>query len=79
MSNLRINTSKTKIILSGGLPSLEFLSKAEELGFELNENFEVLGFLLNRDMSNLDENWNKILVKIHKIRNFWNLLHLSAK
>ena len=29
-------------------------------------------------MSNLDENWNKILVKIHKIRNFWNLLHLST-
>ena len=76
-SNLKINASKTLIIFTGGIPSLDFILKAEELGFSFGNNFKVLGLSLNKDLSNINEMWDKILEKVCKIRNFWNLFHLT--
>ena len=76
-SNLKINVNKTKIVFTGGIPTLDFISKAEELGFSFSNDFTVLGLSLKKDLSDTDQIWDKILNKVCKIRNFWNLFHLT--
>ena len=77
MSNLKINNSKTQIIITGGLPSLDFIRKVEELDFEISENFTILGLSLHKSLNNTSLIWDKILQKIVNLRNFWNLFNLS--
>ena len=77
MSHLNINNSKTKIMVSGGLPSLNFLRKVEELGYSISQEIKILGLTINRALDNMDSNWDDILTKVHKLSNFWNLFHLS--
>ena len=56
----------------------EFIDAVNELGFQLAENFETLGIKLNNKLDNLNENWDRILLKCRKIVNFWNLFFLST-
>ena len=77
LSNLKINNSKTQIIITGGIPSLDFLRKVEELDFEISENFTILGLSLHKSLNNVNSIWDEILQKIVNIRNFWNLFNLS--
>ena len=76
-SNLKINANKTKIVFTGGIPTLDFITKANELGFSFSNDFTVLGLSLNKYLSNTDQMWDTILNKVCKIRNFWNLFHLT--
>ena len=76
-SNLKINQSKTKVVHTGGIPTLNFLRKMHDLGFELENNFKVLGLRINKDLTNMNMIWDSILEKVSKIRNFWALFNLS--
>ena len=76
-SNLKINASKTKLIIFGGNPTGEIINAVNSVGFKMDDKVEILGLTFNNTLSNLDENWSKILTKIHKICNYWNLYHLS--
>ena len=77
LSNLRINNSKTSIIITGGIPSLDFLRKVNELNFTITDEFCILGLRLNKSLSNLNNLWDNALLKICRIRNFWNIFNLS--
>ena len=77
LTNLKINPTKTKIMVSGGLPTLDFLRKVRELGYSINHEIKILGLSINNKASNLEINWNDILTKVQKLSNFWNLFHLS--
>ena len=41
------------------------------------ESFDVLGVKFDSKLENMEANWDRILKKIHKIRNFWTLFNLS--
>ena len=77
LSNLKVNNSKTQIIITGGLPSLDFIRKVEELNFEISDNFTILGLSLHKSLNDTNLIWDKILAKVVKLRNFWNLFNLS--
>ena len=77
LSNLNINTNKTRILVSGGNPSLEFSNTVTNLGYSFANEFTLLGIKFDKTLSNLQDNWDLVLEKISKIRNFWSLFHLS--
>ena len=78
ISNLKINTSKTKVICFGQEPTQQFVDTVENLGFKIDNKFEYLGITLNNKLDNLNENWDKILEKVKRIANFWDLFFLST-
>ena len=77
LSNLRINNNKTTIVITGGLPSLDFLRKVNELNFTLTDEFCILGLKLHKSLANINNLWENTLLKICRIRNFWNIFNLS--
>jgi len=79
VSNLKINSSKTKVIVTGSEPTPEFLECIDQLGFNLVESFDVLGLKFDSKLENMEANWDRILKKIHKIRHFWTLFNLSIQ
>ena len=48
------------------------------LGYTISTRIEILGFEFESDLSDLNSIWDKILVKVKKLRNFWALMHLSV-
>ena len=78
LSNLRVNNQKTKIIFHNAPPSPEIMQTIENLSYSIGDTIDILGFSFKADLSDLDQIWEKILRKIKKIRNFWQLLHLSV-
>ena len=78
ISNLTVNDSKTKIVFHNFNPGAELLQDINELGYSISDRIEILGFDFKADLSDLNAIWDRILVKIKKIKNFWQLLHLSV-
>ena len=79
MSGLKINTSKTKICLVGpNTNNNNFLEYANSLGFEIVNEFKMLGLTFDNKLENMDQNWEKCIRKMNKIRNFWGILGLSV-
>ena len=77
VSGLHMNTGKTKIITVGPEPSNEFIEKIQELGFKRDDKFKLLGITFDHKLELMDENWDRVLKKIEKIKNFWAMFHLS--
>ena len=78
MSNLRLNMTKTKIIFHNYNPPPELVTQINNLGFTISDSIEVLGLEFSHDLMDIDKNWDKVLVKIKKAKNFWQLFHLST-
>ena len=79
MSGLMINSSKTKICLVG--PNINdniFLNYANYLGFEIVNEFKMLGLTFDNKLESMEQNWDKCLRKMSKIKNFWSILGLSV-
>lgn len=81
LSGLKVNNDKTKIILTSTNQQLinEITGVAEELGFLIVEEMELLGFTIYRDPSKLKNNWNKVVQKITKKCHTWKIFNLSMQ
>ena len=51
LTGLKINVNKTKLCIVGGNPSAEFTNLVNELGFEIVDEFKMLGFLFDKNLS----------------------------
>ena len=78
LSNLEINESKTKVLITGGAVSQDFLDTVNNLGFCIEDEVEILGMKVDNKLLNIDQNWSLALDKIYKIKNFWSLFFLSV-
>lgn len=78
LSGLSINSKKTKICISGSPANNDFINKANSYNFEIVDSFKLLGITFDKDLKNMDDNWNKCYEKMVSIRNFWSLFHLSV-
>ena len=78
LSNLKVNETKTKIVFHNFHPPQELLNVINELGYSISTRIEILGFEFEADLSDLNSIWDKILVKVKKMRNFWAMMHLSV-
>ena len=76
LSNLRINASKTKVILIGET-SPDFINCISKLGYETDNEFCMLGLNIDAKLEKLNKNWDNVFKKVQKIKNFWALFHLS--
>ena len=77
LSGLKINASKTKVITFGAEPSQEFVDCVNELGFSRATEFRLLGIDFDSKLESMHANWERVVKKIRKIKNFWSLFHLS--
>ena len=77
LSGLKINSSKTKVITFGGDPSQEFFDCVNQLGYTHDTEFKLLGINFDSKLESMHRNWEKVVKKIRKIKNFWSLFHLS--
>ena len=77
ISNLRVNKEKTKVMVCGGEASPNFVATVRELGYDMTDTGCILGIHFDKSMENFNSNWDRILEKIIKIKNFWSLFNLS--
>ena len=77
LSGLNINSSKTKVIVVGPDPNQSFLDCVNELGYEIDTSFKLLGVTFDNRLENMQSNWVEKVKKIIKIRNFWQIFNLS--
>ena len=78
MTGLRINRSKTKICLINNIQNNDFMIHANMLGFTVVEEFKMLGIIFDYKLQNMQYNWNKVINKMNKIKNFWGIFSLTT-
>ena len=76
LSNLATNLSKTNIVFSEPPPQniIDFIN---EVGINVKDSTEILGFTFNSSLSDLGLNIFKALLKIEQQINFWSRFNLS--
>ena len=77
LSNLRVNYTKSKILQFGTIPTLDFLKAISDIGFSYDTKLDVLGITIDNNLTQIDDNWTKILNRVKKLRNFWGIFNLS--
>ena len=76
LSNLASNLSKTNVVFSEPPPQ-DIIDFVTEVGFNIKESTEILGFTFNNSLTNLDINISNALMKIEQQINFWSRFNLS--
>ena len=59
LSGLNINASKTKVIPVGKKPEQRFLDCVTELGYSIDDKFQLLGFQFDSKLENMHVNWTE--------------------
>ena len=78
-SGLCINANKTKICFIGRTPpSVEYRNLCTELGFNIVDEYKTLGITFDAKLERMGMNWDKVIVKLRKIANFWNIMYLTS-
>ena len=77
LSDLAINTAKTAVVPVAQGRNNDFIQDIITHGFSVEDNFKILGFNLNHNCKNLEENVNRIIDKITNIISFWDKLNLT--
>jgi exonuclease III len=77
ISGLQCNFEKSTIMFFGTGTGTDPPEWANELGFAIVESTKVLGCEISCTLSNLDDNFNKMILNVRNIKNFWSRFNLS--
>ena len=77
VSGLKLNRNKTKICLIGDNICDNFKQHSLYLGFKIESSFKMLGICFDNKLNLMNSNWDKVLGKMVKIRNFWAIFGLT--
>jgi hypothetical protein len=74
LSGLSINKNKTQLMACG----TERYAEGEELlGIKIVKEINVLGLIIDKELRQLDQNWEKVIAKVIRLCNYWKVFRLS--
>jgi exonuclease III len=78
-SGLCINANKTKICFIGRTPpSVDYRRLCGDLGFNIVDEYKTLGITFDSRLERMGANWDRVILKLRKIANFWNIMYLTS-
>jgi hypothetical protein len=73
ISGLSVNKEKTHIMVTGA----EWEGGTHIEGIEIKQECRLLGAIIDNKVKNLHQNWDKVIVKIRGLINYWNQYNLT--
>ena len=77
VSSLKINNQKTKLCIVGRPAGQDFIELAQNFGFSIVQEFTMLGITFDYKLENMNQNIERAIMKMNKIRNFFAFFRLS--
>lgn len=77
LSGLELNHTKTTVIPVATADNDVFRQDIAHAGFNCDNSFQVMGFEIDNKLINLHVNIDNIFIKMGKIANFWDKIHMS--
>ena len=75
ISGLKCNTEKTVLMPIG--PRVPVPEEIRDLGFCLEDSIHILGMDIDRNLANLDDNFEKTLLNLKKCVQYWSRYNLT--